>query len=201
MKAEQGIQIINENGRRIIRGVGYYPPVVVKDLRELVKRSVKLYGDKVGFKYRSKNGGIDTKSYVNFDSDIDALGTYMMSLGLAGKSISMIGENRYEWSVAFFSAVNGTGVAVPLDKYLPQKEVENLLKRSRAEVLFFSPSFLSMVKEIAQSQLTPVKYFVCMEALDVDEFSKTTQTSSIHVVTSLEESDSSAEAESSNDRA
>lgn len=67
---------------------------------------------------------------------MDALGTALHDLGLKDSFISVFAENRYEWGVAYFSIINGTGVGVPLDKYLPANEVENLVSRGRVEAIF-----------------------------------------------------------------
>ena len=48
-----------------------------------------------------------------------------MDIGLKGKRIAVIGENRWEWEVAYLSIVCGTGIVVPLDKSLPENELKN----------------------------------------------------------------------------
>ncbi len=159
---KKGIDISNRDGRRIITGLGYYQPHKINDLRELVKNSAKNFGGKTGFKFKDKDGRIVGKTYTQLDRDIDCLGTALLSLGLKGAHISVIGENRYEWGVCFFAIVNGTGVAVPLDKYLPANEVGNLVERGKVEAIFFSPAFLPMMISIAASN-TRIRYFICME--------------------------------------
>ena len=64
------------------------------------------------------------------------LGTKLIEMGLKGKSIAVIGENRYEWGVAYLAIVTGTGVVVPLDKALPENEIESLIIRSEVEAIF-----------------------------------------------------------------
>ncbi len=158
-------RIHEEKGRRIVQGLGGYPSGEQPDLRTLVRYSADTYGDRPGFKFRAKDGGVATRSYKRFSEDIDALGTALVLHGLAGNRIAIISENRYEWSVAFFATVNGTGIAVPLDKYLPKNELANLLVRGKATVLFFSPTYLDMVLALAASGETPVKHFICLDTL------------------------------------
>ena len=56
---------------------------------------------------------------------VDCLGTALVSLlNLKGKRIAIIGENRYEWEIAYLSVVAGTGTVVPLDKALPENEID-----------------------------------------------------------------------------
>lgn len=159
---KRGISITTRDGRRVVKGLGYYEPRTVCDLREIVKGSVRKYGNSTGFKFKDKNGNITGRTYAELDRDIDCLGTALISMGLKDARISIIGENRYEWGVCYFSIVNGTGVAVPLDKYLPKNEVENLIDRGRVEAVFYSPAFHDMMAEIAESG-SRIRHYICME--------------------------------------
>lgn len=159
---KKGVDIFVEDGRRVVKGLGYYQPREVRDLKELVKGSVDKYGGAVGFKFKDKEGRITGKTYTEFESDIDCLGTALLSLGLKNAPIAIISENRYEWGVCYFSIVNGTGVAVPMDKYLPQNEVENLIERGGTEAIFYSPAYHRVMTEIARTN-TRIRYYICME--------------------------------------
>ena len=158
----KGISIFEQNGRRVVRGLGYYEPKKISDLRELVKGSAHKYGNAVGFRFKDAEGKITGRTYIEFDRDIDCLGTALISMGLKDTRISIISENRYEWGVCYFSTINGTGVSVPLDKYLPKNEVENLIQRGGVETVFYSPAFHQMMQEIAKSN-DKVKHYICME--------------------------------------
>lgn len=164
----KGISISNMNGRRVVRGLGYYEPRRITDLRELVKGSASRYKDASGFKFKDSEGKITGKTYIEFDREIDSLGTALLSLGLKGARISVIGENRYEWGVCYFSIINGTGVAVPLDKNLPGNEVENLLERGGVEVIFYSPAYQRMMNDISKTNRR-IKYYICMGNADSTE--------------------------------
>ncbi len=159
---KKGINISMKGGRRVVEGLGYYEPRTVGDLRELVKGSAKRYGDAFGFRFKDKEGKITGKTYRDFDRDIDATGTALLSLGLKDCRIAIISENRYEWGVCYFAVVNGTGIAVPLDKYLPQNEVENLIDRGRVEAIFYSPAYHGMMKQLAGTS-DRLRTFICME--------------------------------------
>ncbi len=116
---KKGIEISNIDGKRIIKGIGYYEPENVRDIREIIKGSAKKFGDNSAFKFKDKSGNITGKTFTELDKDVDCLGTALLSMGMKGSRIAMIGENRYEWGVSYFSVINGVGVAVPLDKHLP----------------------------------------------------------------------------------
>jgi long-chain acyl-CoA synthetase len=161
---KKGVRISYRDGKRIAEGLGCYEPKVVNDLKELVKGSARNYGSKPAFKFKNKAGEITHKTYIDLDTEIDCLGTALYSLGLKDTRMSIIGENRYEWGVCYLSVVNGTGVAVPLDRHLPVNEIENLINRGRVEVLFYSPAYHEAMLEIA-GRNDKVKTFICMEEI------------------------------------
>ncbi|NMA66146.1 MAG: AMP-binding protein [Clostridiaceae bacterium] len=160
----KGYELYTKNGRKIVKGLGHYEAQTVYDCREIVKKSAAKFRDKTAFKFKV-DGKIIEKTYIEVDHEIDALGTALYSLGLKGSKIAVIGENRYEWAVAYFSIINGTGIGVPLDKYLPFNEVENLIERSQASAIFYSKTYQEMMEDISKKETT-LKYFICM-----DEFS------------------------------
>lgn len=157
----KGCEIINEKGRRIVKGLGFIEGDPVTDLRQLVKGAKAKFGSKVAFRYKRK-GQLIEKNYIEFDQTVDALGTALIDLGLQDKYIAVIGENRYEWAVSYLSIINGTGVGVPLDKYLPANEVENLCQRAKASAIFYSATYHGIMETLAQKETT-LKYFICMD--------------------------------------
>ncbi len=162
MSKQKGIMISHKDGRRVVEGTGYYKPDAVEDLKLMVRGSAEKFGDADAFKYKGADGSIVRKSYVQFSKDVDCLGTALVNLGLKGSRIAIIGENRYEWSVACFAIINGTGVSVPLDKYLPVNEAENLALRSKAEAIIYSPQYSGMIKDLADKN-EGIRYYICME--------------------------------------
>ncbi|HBN83131.1 MAG TPA: AMP-dependent synthetase [Clostridiales bacterium] len=159
---KEGIQITHSDGKRIVKGRGYYQSTTIHDVREVVKGAAKNFGDSYAFRFKDEQGNITGKTFVDFDTDIDALGTALHAIGLKNTCIAIIGENRYEWAVSYLSVINGTGVAVPLDKHLPANEVKSLIERGKVEAIFYSPAYQAMMEE-AQEELPSIKYFICME--------------------------------------
>ena len=88
---------------------------------------------------------------------VDGLGTKLIDMGLKDKRIAVIGENRYEWEIAYLSIVCGTGTVVPLDKSLPENELESLIERSKAEAIICSQKYVEILKK------TKLKYIISMD--------------------------------------
>jgi len=144
----------------------------IDDMKDLLEQSVKLYGDRPAFKFKKENlDKVHTNAKINVDEfgiityrqfkyDIDCLGTKLCSMGLKNKRISIISNNRYEWCVSYMSIVAGTGIVVPLDRSLPDNEIESSLIRSEVEAVFFEDKYLDLMKEIAKKCNTKIKYFI-----------------------------------------
>ena len=75
-------------------------------------------------------------------------GTALIKLGLKGKRIAVIGENRYEWGMAYLAVTCGTGVVVPLDKSLPENEIKSLVERSEVEAILYTQNYNDIMKKL-----------------------------------------------------
>ncbi len=136
----------------------------ISDLKDMIEQSARIYADKAAFLVKPRTGGdYVSVSFKKFKEDIDALGTALMSLDLKGKKIALIGENRYEWATSYLAACNGTGIIVPLDKELPQNEIENCLLRSHADAIIYSGAVFGNIENISKN-ITSCKYFINMDA-------------------------------------
>ncbi|MCG8501196.1 MAG: AMP-binding protein [Firmicutes bacterium] len=121
----------------------------IKDLKEMLVQSTQLFGDKTAFLVKEKgNDDYQPISFKQFKNDVEALGTALMDLGLQGKRIALIGENRYEWAVSYLAVVNGVGTIVPLDKELPVQEIEHLVGVSEASVIIYSGKHRESINSI-----------------------------------------------------
>lgn len=135
----------------------------IANLKDMIGQSAELYGSKPAFLVKHK-GSTDyiPVTYKRYKDDIDALGTALLSLGLKGKKIALIGENRYEWATTYLGVCNGVGVIVPLDKELPANEIENCLQRSHADAIIFSGTVSKNIGSILKN-ITTCKYFINMD--------------------------------------
>lgn len=136
----------------------------ISDLKELVNTSAVLYGNRPAFLVKDRPGGkYQPISYIQVKKDIDALGTALMDLGLFGKKIGVIGENRYEWVITYLAAVNGVGVIVPLDRELPPAEIQNLMEQSGLTAIVFSGKVEHKISE-AMKGMSCVDHVISMDA-------------------------------------
>ena len=94
------------------------------------------------------------KTYKEFREEVDALGTAIIKLlNLKDKRVIIIGENQYGWYLSYMALLCGAGMAVPVDKELPQNEIENLIKRSKADAIIYSAKLSEVIKKVKKDYL------------------------------------------------
>ena len=137
-----------------------YKYIEITDLKDMLKKSGQKYGKNIAYKIRKEEGKYKTYTHEEVRKMIDGLGTSLIDMGLKDKRIAVIGENRFEWEIAYLSIVCGTGIVVPLDKSLPENELESLLKRSEVEAIICSGKYIETLKKVRTKNL---KYIISMD--------------------------------------
>ncbi len=136
----------------------------VTDLKDMLNKTRELYGDRPGYKIKVGEGKYKIYTHKEIRDMIDYLGTALINLGLKGKRIAVIGENRYEWELAYLSVACGTGIVVPLDKSLPPNELEELVERSEVEAIFYSKKYQEVIERIKYSEKNKLKHLISMDS-------------------------------------
>ena len=134
-----------------------------ENLKGVIKNSVEKYPNNNAFIIKEEEGKYKNITYKEFDEDIDALGTKLISIGLKGKRIAIIGKNRYEWILSYLAIVNGTGVVVPLDKGLTEQEIESSIIKSKADCIIFEESYIDTINKLKNEGKTQLTQFICMD--------------------------------------
>lgn len=130
-----------------------------RDLRELLRTSAEKYADKVAFVTKIKDKKTKEVNYINttyaklFET-MGYLGTALVERGYQGRRVAVIGDNSYNWCLAYFTASCGVGVTVPLDKALQKEELVSCLQRSDAEVIFYDRKIAKIIEEIYEEKST-----------------------------------------------
>ena len=161
-----------------------YKPVLPKDIRrdhypeshyatvkEIFQYGTETFRDRVFIldKDKPRDKFFKEYTYGNFANDVNALGTALTAKYMEkGEPIVIIGENQYDWYVSYVAALCGAGIAVPLDKELPENEIELTINRAKAACVIFSPKLKGKIEKlIDKDKLPTVKTFVEMRS---DEF-------------------------------
>lgn len=137
--------------------------IEITDLKDMLEKTGKQYANKTAYKIRIEEGKYKEITHKQAREMVDALGTTLIHMGLKNKRIAVIGENRYEWEIAYLSIVCGTGIVVPLDKSLPENELKSLIERSEVEAIFYTKKYEKRLKEIKDSGTNKLKYLISMD--------------------------------------
>lgn len=136
-----------------------YEIPLIQNLKDMIIQKKEHQPDDIAFTYSKGRNQVVKKTYGEFYDEVNALGTWLHNQNLQGKHIAVIGENSYEWLVCFFAIVCGGGVAVPIDKELPDKEIKNLLQKADVRAIIYSKSYIDVAENAVEmlSQSTEQK--------------------------------------------
>lgn len=162
-----GIKVVVIFGEEFEKGFcnmaeGLYEYIEISDLKDMLQKSGDLYGDNIAYKIK-RNGEYITFSHKEIRKMINGLGTALINMGLKGKRIAVIGENRYEWEIAYLAIACGTGIVVPLDKSLPENELRNLIERSGIEAIFYTKKYEDSLIKMKHECIGKLKHLINMD--------------------------------------
>ncbi|MBR2240966.1 MAG: AMP-binding protein [Clostridia bacterium] len=143
------------------------------NIRDIMANAVKLYPNNIAFKIKHKDGknvSYTDITYTDFQKEINEFGAGLMALGYKDKRVAVIGKNSYPWALTYCAVLGGLGVLVPLDKGLPEAEIELSLRRSKAEVIVFDKEYEEIINRILQSGTTSLNKCICMTDTDIEGF-------------------------------
>ena len=134
------------------------------DLKDMLNQTGEVYGDRPAYIFKTEEKGkFRTITHKEFRENINALGTTLIQMGLKDKRIALISENRYEWELSYLAVASGVGVIVPLDKALPDNELESLILRSQVEAIIYSSKYDAIMNTLREKKNTNLKYFISMD--------------------------------------
>lgn len=136
----------------------------LSSIKELLTQSAEIFSDSPAYLVKNKRGGEYVPvTYIQLKKDVDALGTKLLEMGLQGEKIAILGNNCYQWIVAYLAVVGGVGVAVPLDRELKKGEIENLIDTAQCSCVFYTENYAKNLVDIN------VKHMISMNAYEVEE--------------------------------
>ncbi len=139
-------------------------------VKEIVVKGTQAGGDKRQFVFLDKNKSECIRSFNQTWDEMRALGTFFGKKGLNGqKKISIIGENCYEWMIAYYATLVGGNVTVPMDCKLPADDLADQLIRCSSDALVYTSKFESMVEEFKANPDMPKMHYFNISS-DYDEF-------------------------------
>ena len=152
-----------------------YDATEFENIRDILNNSIAKYPSNIAFTIKNKeNKEVKYRdiTYKEFGDEINYLGTAFLRLGFNGKNVAVISKNRYEWALTYYAVLDGVGRIIPLDKGLPEQEIELSLIRSKADVIVFEESYTDIILNIMKNNKTQLKEYICMDNVEENRFKK-----------------------------
>ena len=143
----------------------YFEATEFENIKEIIYNSAKKYAENRAFILKHKNGKnveYENITYKKLLEEINNLGTKFFDLGYKDKRIAIVGRNSYGWALTHLTNMLGGIVSVPLDKELQIDELENSLKRSKADIVVFDEKYIENIEEIKRRNETFLEDYICM---------------------------------------
>lgn len=160
----------SSHARPVPKG-GRYEESHYETVKEIFRYGTETFRDRVFILDKDKPRDKEFREYTygDFREDVEALGTALTAKYMEkGAPLAIIGENQYDWYVSYMTALTGAGIAVPLDKELPDNEIEITLNRSKAEAVIFSAKLKDRILELREKGRLPyVRTYVVMKSGDL----------------------------------
>lgn len=132
----------------------------IDSISDMIEKKALEMPDRIAFRYRKGKEGIQSKTYSEVFQEVKKASSYVKNNYGTGKHIAIIGENSYEWIIAFLATVTSGNIAVPIDKELPANEVEWLINKADVEVAFISKTYSELVDGIKNLKTMTLKKLV-----------------------------------------
>lgn len=137
-----------------------------QDLKEIMDFVADKYGKNTAFIYKTPDRKNKVEiTYRKFRDDMDSIGAYLISKGLKGKRIVVIGPNSYTWLAAYYGIVINVGVVVPLDKGLPEEEIVNSLVKCKADAIVYDETLKMDFEKISKMDGVTAKVLIPMSEI------------------------------------
>lgn len=139
----------------------------IKSFKELINIAVKKYPDNIAYKFKRNIGKQDQyiveKTYSQVKEEVEHFSTALLNLGIENSKVAVIGNNRYEWCITYFAVTTSNMVIVPLDKLLPEREIENLVVRSGVETIVFEEKYSDIFLKLKEKGIGKIKNLISMD--------------------------------------
>lgn len=135
----------------------------INNLKEIINKTEDKFGNNIAYKIKIEPEKYKLITHKEARDMVNALGTALIDMGLKDKKIAIIGENRYEWEIAYLSIVCGTGIVVPLDKSLTENELRSIIDRSGVEAIFYAEKYEESLNKIKNLGIGKLKHLISMD--------------------------------------
>lgn len=162
---------------------GFYRCDEVDDMhnvRDVLRYAKKKYATSIAYQQIENKIYESAITFSGLVNNIDALGTAMLTNGMKGKHIALLGETTIEWVTAYFAVLCGVGVVMPIDCELNVETMAKQLSFGDVDVVVCSKRMKKKVSQalelcpnvetvIMMRTSEPVEFPTCGRVLNFDE--------------------------------
>jgi long-chain acyl-CoA synthetase len=144
-----------------------------QNIREIINYMCSKWPENKAFTLKNKVKDKVEYTDINFKQykdEINYVGTALKNLNIKDMRVAIIGINSYPWAVSFLAATTCDAIAIPLDKGLPDEEIEMSLIRSHANVIVFDSKYKEALVKMMSEGKTELKHFICIDDEDMKDF-------------------------------
>ena len=136
----------------------------ITSIQDMLIKSAEKHKNKIALEDIAPTP-IPKLTYAQLLDYVLKFGNAFKNIGVTERThIAVIGENRVQWGITYLTAMTFNFVIVPIDKNLSSNEILNIIHESDSEVIVFSGSFESLLRD--KMHLTKkLKYFINMDSL------------------------------------
>ena len=141
-----------------------YPATDYKTVKEIFIHSMKNYADETLILQKPNHKEpYKEYTYKKFGEDVVDLGSKLIKMRPKNSRVVIVSETTYDWYVSYMTLLCGAGIVVPVDKELPENELENVINRANATAVIYSAKKEDAIKKI-ENNVPTVKYFIKMDS-------------------------------------
>ena len=108
------------------------------------------FGDSTALTCYTRDGQEKNLSFTELCSRVRALRAALISCGLAGKHMAIVGENSFEWLTVYLAIVCTGGVSVCVDTEQPDESIREMICNSDSEAVFVSSAFEHICRPLTE---------------------------------------------------
>ena len=141
----------------------------LNNFRELIDYAEETYGDNICYKYKKdikeKPATIIETSFKTVAKKVRGLATYILNYEKEINRVIVIGDNSEKWVEGYLGVATSGKIVAPMDKLLPEKEIESLLKRSDIDAAIIDKNHLEIFKKLRDKKDNNLHTLICMETI------------------------------------
>lgn len=145
------------------------------NIREFIDGIGTEFADKTALSFMA-NGRYSYISYKELTETVMRVAGVLCDRNLQGAGVALLGDNSYEWIVAFLAIMYSGNVAVPLDKSLAANKADELIKRADCRLVLYSEEYSDVMEALSIDEDNSLEFNKLMDSAIEENYVNQTRT-------------------------